>query len=372
MKKIGLIVNPIAGIGGSCALKGSDGELIQRQALQMGARPQSGNKTAITLQVVADHAETDYEFLTCSGEMGEKIIKTLGIPYRVVVNVGSETTVGDTMRAALELRDQGVDLLLFSGGDGTARNILDSVGTTVTSLGIPTGVKIHSGVYAINPRKAGELVVAFLQNRVQETKLAEVMDIDENLFRNDIIDAKLYGYLQIPNEVRLVQNMKSGRGLSEKGSLSMICNNIIDTIEEDVLYIVGTGSTMLHLMDLIDADGTLLGVDLLFGRELVAKDVTANDILTALDKYPKAQIIVTVIGGQGFVFGRGNQQISAEVIRRVGKENIRIIATKGKMTELFGKNLYADTGDLVTNKYLCGYYKVLVAYGEYHMFYMSD
>jgi predicted polyphosphate/ATP-dependent NAD kinase len=373
IKSIGLIINPIAGIGGKVALKGSDGEMILAKALALGAVPESKKKAAVTLKIMADAIKSEIEIFTYPGEMGEDAAREAGFFVTVLGSIEKgHTTPADTIRSARDLRDAGVELILFAGGDGTARNILDAIGTQLPVLGIPTGCKIHSAVYAINPKTAGDLIVQYVQGLVKETRDAEVMDINEDLFRDNILDARLYGYLKVPEEKKMVQNLKSGRGLSETSTIAMLSNYIVDNMESDVLYIIGPGSTMWKLLDSMGLEGTMLGVDLVVNRKLLMKDVTEEQILEALDHYKKAVIIVTVIGGQGYVFGRGNQQISARVIKRVGRENIKIAASKAKMLSLFGKSLYVDTGDEEVNRDLCGYYKVIVGNGEYHVFKVTD
>ncbi len=368
MKKLGFIVNPVAGIGGKVGLKGSDGAETLAKALALGAKPESAQKAKVTLEVMKEVAD-QLEIYTYPGEMGADIVEACGMKAHILGHIQpGATTPEDTMRAAQELRDANLDLILFAGGDGTARNIMDAVGESIPVLGIPAGCKIHSAVYAVNPRTAGELMTQFVQGKVKETREAEVMDIDEDLFRQGIVQARLYGYLRVPNERKMVQNLKSGKGFSESASVEMMANYIADTLEPDTLYIIGPGSTTRAIMEKINLPNTLLGVDLIYNRELVASDVTEKQILAALAQYDKVKIVVTIIGGQGYLFGRGNQQISAEVITRVGKENIIIVAAKNKMLELFGQNLYVDTGNEEVNKMLTGYYRIVVGYEDYTMF----
>ncbi|MDR0596587.1 MAG: ATP-NAD kinase family protein [Clostridiales Family XIII bacterium] len=371
MKKIGLIVNPVAGIGGKVGLKGSDGIDTQRRARELGAVPESDRKAELALRKLHESLEDadSAEIYTWPGAMGGDIAK--GFPFRthVIGELGEGgTTASDTMDAAVALKAVGVDLILFAGGDGTARNILDAVGDGVPVLGIPAGCKIHSAVYAVNPRSAGELVASFVEGRVRDTRESEVMDIDEELFREDRVDAKLYGYLRVPNAGQKVQNLKSGRGYSESGSIEFLSRCVADSLEDDTLYIVGGGSTTKRIMGAVGLPDTLLGIDLFRNRKIVKNDAAERDILGALGEYPKAKIIVTVIGGQGYLFGRGNQQISAEVIKRVGRDNIIIAASKDKMNSLFGQPLYVDTGDDEVNASLTGYHKILVGYDDYVVF----
>lgn len=371
MKKIGLIINPVAGIGGKVGLKGSDGAEIQARARALGAVPESNEKAGITLRMLKQE-EGQFELYTYPKEMGADAARAAGLDAKLIGDIMLEgTRPADTIKAAKEMYALGADLILFAGGDGTARNILDAVGTEVPVLGIPAGCKIHSAVYAINPRFAGELALQFIQGKVKEMREAEVMDIDEDLFRQNRVRARLYGYLKVPNARNLVQNLKSGRGNSETASIDGLSRYLADTMLKDTLYIIGPGSTTRAIMDKLGLPNTLLGVDLVYNRKLLAADVAEQGILCALEHCGKAKLIVTVIGGQGYVFGRGNQQLSANVIRRVGKANIIIAASKDKMLSLFGQSLYVDTGVEEVNQNLCGYYKVVVGYEDYVMFKIS-
>ena len=370
MLKIGLIVNPVAGIGGKVGLKGSDGESVQKLAICLGAKPESNNKAKVTLEHIK-RIKDDIMIFTYPREMGENIALDCGFDTVILGSIEQgNTKPDDTERAALDIAAAGVDIMLFAGGDGTARNIFNAVGSSLPAIGIPTGCKIHSAVYALNPRRAGDIIMQLHEGKINQYRDAEVMDIDEELFRKDRVQAKLYGYLKVPNERNLVQNMKSGRGMSEAAATEQMAEYIADKMEEDALYIIGPGSTTRAIMDQLGLKNTLLGVDLVYDRKLIASDVTEEQIFTAVRKQENVKIIVTVIGGQGYVFGRGNQQLSSRIIKSVGKENIVIVASKEKMLSLIGSSLYVDTGDEETNDYLCGYYKVVVGNEDYVMFRM--
>jgi predicted polyphosphate/ATP-dependent NAD kinase len=367
MFKIGLIINPIAGIGGKVGLKGSDGEAILQRALELGAVPESNAKAMATLQALKP-ARDDIEFYAYPSEMGGDILRVSGFHANIIGRIEEGfSRPADTVNAARAMLQAGVELILFAGGDGTARNILDAVGTDVPVLGIPTGCKIHSAVYALNPKRAGELALQCVKGTVREFREAEVMDIDEELFRQGTVQARLYGYLKVPNERDFVQCMKSGRGPTGPASIAGMAAFVAETMEADTLTIVGPGSTTRAVMEKLGLPNTLLGVDLVCNGMLLKSDAAEKDILAAIDIHKKAKIIVTVIGGQGYVFGRGNQQISSEVLRRVGRENIMIVASREKMTSLAAQGLYVDTGMEETDESLCGYHKVVVGYQEYVM-----
>ena len=360
MKKIGLIVNPIAGIGGRVGLKGSDGAEIKRRALEMGAEPMSPARTIDTLEQLQD---LDFELYTYPGEMGEKEAIKAGLNPVVLGEIGNETTAEDTKRAAADLIERDVDLIVFAGGDGTARDVYSVVGEKIPVLGIPTGVKIHSGVFAIDPRSAGELIKKYILDEGVDIRLEEVMDIDEEAFRNNQLQAQLYGYMKTLYVEEYIQGGKESSRMSDESSVIGIANEITDEMKPDQVYILGPGTTVKPIADILEIDKTLLGVDVVKDKQLIAKDVNEKELLKVI-KGEDVKLIVTVIGGQGFVFGRGNQQISPKVIREVGKDNIIIISTPEKLANLGGHPLRVDTGDSELDEELKGYYKVHTGYGR--------
>ena len=370
MKKLGLIVNPIAGMGGRVGLKGTDGADVYRKALALGAQPQSHHRAAEVLTVIAGTLP-EVTLLTCIGAMGEDAARQLGMPAVLIDDPpreGIETTPEDTRRAALEMQRNGVDLLLFAGGDGTARDICDALDSadserSMSVLGIPSGVKMHSAVFALTPRRAGEIAASFLAGEQVAVEEAEVMDIDEDAFRSGRLSATLHGYLNVPQDSSGVQSTKSGVVAADDTAGIDIAHRIIEDMVDDTLYIIGPGTTTAGIPEALNIPNSLLGVDVISNKRLVSADATENDLLRLTDSMP-AKIIVSVIGGQGYIFGRGNQQISPSVIRRIGNDNILVVATRGKLLELRGKPLLVDTGDSELDKELSGYIKVVTGYRE--------
>lgn len=360
--KLGFVVNPIAGMGGKVGLKGTDGDKVLEKALELGAIPEAPEKAKKALEVLIS-VKDKLEIFTCPGNMGEDIAKELGFEPIVLGEMKQSTSSEDTEKAVAEMLDKNIDLLLFAGGDGTARNIYNVVGDKIPVIGIPAGVKIHSGVYANYPKAAGEVALKFLEDEFMNIKEVEVMDIDEEAFREGQVVAKLFGYMKVPFEPDLVQNQKSGGIEGEESALDGISDRIVEMMEPDTLYIIGSGTSTRPIMEKLGLPNTLLGIDIVKNKKLIASDVNEKEILEHIGDN-KAKIVVTVIGGQGYILGRGNQQLSADVISKVGKENIQIIATKKKLMDLGRRPLLVDTGNEDVNSMFNGYMKVRTSYTE--------
>jgi predicted polyphosphate/ATP-dependent NAD kinase len=341
-KTIGFIVNPVAGMGGAVGLKGTDGKAILAQAIALGAKPVATQR-AETFLTELSPAKGSLKLLVGAGNMGQSQAEKCGFTCRVIGEGKKETSSEDTQNIAKEILKADVDLLVFCCGDGTTRDILKAVDLKVPVLGVPTGVKMHSAIFAVNPQAAARVAITYLW-RGLPLREAEVMDVDEQAFRQGHLSAELYGYMLSPYEPHLIQGnkMESPMTESEVENQAAIAIYIIEEMKPDTIYIVGPGTTTRTIGDLLDQKKTLLGVDLFENKKITAKDVNEKQILQAING-KAARIIVTPIGGQGFIFGRGNQQISSKVIRRVGLDNIFVIATKSKLDRL--QSLRVDTGD---------------------------
>ncbi len=364
--KLGLIVNPVAGLGGSVALKGSDGEDTAAKAIALGAEPKSNSRTKAALEVLVPH-QSNITIYTVNDEMGEQTAKALGFNTQVVYQSNSPTTSDDTEAAAHLLQLQGVDLILFAGGDGTARNICHAVEDSVPVLGIPAGCKIHSGVYAITPKAAGRVVEMLVKGELVTLSDADVMDIDEVAFRQGTVKAKRYGEMQVPSEVRYVQAVKNGGKETDELVLADIAAYVVSEMDADSLYVMGSGSTVGAVMEEMGLENTLLGVDLVEDQALVGQDLTAQQLLE-LTKERETKLVITLIGGQGHIFGRGNQQLSPALIKAIGRDNIIVVATKTKLQALNGRPLICDTGDSKLDNELSGYIRVTSGFNDHIMY----
>ena len=359
IKTVGFIVNPIAGMGGAVGLKGTDGKAILERAIILGAKPIAPARAETFLSELKP-LKGRIRLVVGAEAMGKDEARNCGFACTILGKNKKETTAEDTMEIARKITDANADILIFCGGDGTARDVLNAVDTNLPVLGVPTGVKMHSAVFAVGPMAAARIAMEFLWDKLP-LREAEVMDVDEEAFRQGRVSARLYGYVLTPYEPNLIQGMKMASPMteSEMRNQAAIAIYIIENMKPDVVYIIGPGTTTRTIGDLLDEKKTLLGVDLFCNKKLVAKDVNEKQILEKI-KGKTAQIIVTPIGGQGFIFGRGNQQISPEVIRQVGPDNVVVIAAEGKLRSL--KSLRVDTGDPSLDDALRGYIKVIADY----------
>jgi len=364
--KLGLIVNPVAGLGGSVALKGSDGIDTAAKAIELGAQPKANLRTKAALEVLLPYKE-QLTIFTVNDVMGENTAKELGFSTQVIYRSEHSTTSDDTELAAKALQQLGVDLILFAGGDGTARNICHAVDDSVPVLGIPAGCKIHSGVYAITPKAAGRVVEMLVKGELVTLADADVMDIDEDAFRQGTVKAKRYGEMQVPSEVRYVQAVKNGGKETDELVLADIAAYVVSEMEEDTQYIMGSGSTVEAIMEEMGLSNTLLGVDLVQDQSLLGNDLTAQQLIDLTKDVP-TKLVITLIGGQGHIFGRGNQQLSPALIRAIGKDNIIVVATKTKLQALNGRPLIADTGDSELDDELSGYIRVTTGFNDHVMY----
>ena len=363
--KLGIVVNPFAGIGGALALKGSDGAVIREKALAMGAEKKANEKMAKALSIL-EALSGKFTVVTASGDMGETVCESLGIPYEVVYTPEAEQTEGeDSERAAQAMVDAKVDLLLFAGGDGTARNICSVVGTQIPVLGVPAGCKIHSGVYCVSPSAAGQVVSQMIAGELVSEMDAEVRDIDENAFREGKVIAKHYGEMRVPAELTYVQAVKMGGKEDEALVLDDVAAYVGEIMDDepDTYFVMGSGSTVGAVMDYLGLDNTLLGVDVVKQGELIASDVTATELIALTHSKP-TKVILTVIGGQGHILGRGNQQLSPAFIRQIGKQNMIVVATKQKLQALNGKPLRLDSSDTALDAELAGAFSVITGYKD--------
>ena len=361
MPKLGLIVNPVAGLGGRVGLKGTDGEETVREALRRGARPVAQERAGRALARLERHRER-LELVTAAGGMGGDLSGARGFATDVLaIGAGETTTAADTRAAAAELERRGVDLILFAGGDGTARDVVASVGRRVPILGIPTGVKMQSGVFATSPEAAGDLAAAHLVGVTAELRDAEVLDLAESDGEGDgRVSPRLYALANVPYDRRRLQHPKAASRPAD-ADLDAACRELAR--ELDGLTVLGPGTTTQRVLSHLGLEGSLLGIDAVAAGELVGRDLDESRLLSLVEGR-EARLVLGVVGGQGYLLGRGNQQLSPAVLRAIGLERIEIVASLEKLVALDPNLLRVDTGDPTLDTELCGYRRVRVAPGR--------
>lgn len=358
--RVGFLVNPIAGMGGSVGLKGTDGDLLY-EALRRGSKPVAPYRALRFLKRLKE-LTNDVLLVIPPKSMGLDYVRSFFTSYHLLdVDVGDITSREDTLNMCKLMMEEGVDLVVFVGGDGTARDIYNVVRTSIPILGVPSGVKMYSGVFASSPEAAAEVVSLYVKG-LASIELGEIADVDESYLSSDVLKVRVYGIAKVPYVRDLIipsKDFSSSDEIDKEEVAEYVVSNII---KPNTLYILGPGTTIKAIADKLGINKTLLGVDAVYNGELVGKDLSEYQILELLKVYSPAKIIVTPIGRQGFIFGRGNQQISARVIRTVGKSNIIIVATRSKMIGL--KVLRVDTGDVDLDRELEGYVRVITGFNE--------
>jgi predicted polyphosphate/ATP-dependent NAD kinase len=345
MRRVGFVVNPIAGMGGRVGLKGTDGKVAE--ARERGAEPRAPERAREALEGLLSTG-ADIELLAAGGAMGETVAAEVGIECEVVSDPPGETSAADTREVANEFAAEDVDLVLFVGGDGTAVDVAETLADReIPMLGVPAGVKIYSSVFAVSPRAAGTVAGTF-----ERTATREVNDIDEDAYRDGEVTSELKGLAAVP----VAEKLQSSKQLSG-GSVETLAAGVAADVEAGVTYVLGPGSTLGAIKNELGFDGSPLGVDVWRasdeGGELLVRDGSADEILDRLGEHNV--VMVSPIGGQGFVFGRGNQQISPAVLR---ESDIEIVASRSKLDDI--GVLRVDTGDRDLDEDLRGWRKVRI------------
>jgi len=366
---MGFLVNPIAGMGGRVGLKGTNN--VSKDALALGAKPVAPTRAVEFLERLKELGVTSkIDLATCPGTMGQDESELASVDAQILsMSAKTETTADDTKLAVKLMVKSKVELIVFVGGDGTARDILDAMkdANSLPVLGVPSGVKMYSGIFAANPREAADVVQDFLEGSAQIMDF-EIMDADEEAIRSDRLNVSLYGFLKgpfVPMQL-LGSKQVSPETVDEHESQMAVARFIVEEMGSKATYILGPGTTIKCIADLLGVAKTLLGVDIYRGKK-VFKDVNEEKILREVKDWNNTWIVLSPIGRQGMLLGRGNQQISPEIIRRVGKEHLIVAATKSKIQGIEDSVLRVDTGDAKVDGMLRGYIKVAINYREWRL-----
>lgn len=378
MKKIGFLINPIAGMGGRVGLKGTDG--MAEQARALGAEPISAKRAAEMLRelrLVLDKLDDAPEFrwLTCSGPMGEDALTEAGFTeFDIAFTLGKGSSHRDTGAAAAAFVNSSANLIVFCGGDGTARDVCRVTGTATPILGIPSGVKMYSGVFGVTPARTAALLLAYLRNELDIIE-TEILDLDEDRYRQGEWVVRLYQAASTPFEPTLTQATKA---MFDEHADVEVKRDIADHLCEEMkrnpqrLYILGPGGTVHFVGQSLNIEKTLLGIDAVLTGKLVASDVNERQLLDLINTHDDVCLVLSPIGAQGFVLGRGNLQLSPIVVSRIGRENIRVLATPAKLSRT--PVLQFDTGDPALDALLAGdgYWPVIAGYHKHRMVKVSQ
>lgn len=359
--RVGIIVNPIAGMGGRVGLKGTDGKV--EEARERGAIPRAPERARRALKTLRE-IMADVEIVAPPGELGAYPATDAGFTPTVVGNIApeatedpAETTSEDTRAMVRELVNHDVDIVLFVGGDGTAidvAEVLDDAGVKTPMLGVPAGVKVYSSVFAVSPEQAGQVLANY--DRVEER---EINDIDEDAYREGEVRAELKAVRPVPVGEGLQSSKQIGGG-----TVAAIADGIVADVTPGTTYVLGPGGTLQEIKSALGIEGSPLGVDVWRadqdGGTLLVKDGSEKEILNALGETNK--VIVSPIGGQGFVFGRGNHQISPAVIE---ESEVEIVASKDKLDEI--DVLRVDLDSPAVEEKVRGWHKVRIGRVERRM-----
>ncbi|SEO29519.1 NAD+ kinase [Halorientalis persicus] len=344
MRTIGVVVNPIAGMGGRVGLKGTDGKVDEARA--RGAEPRAPSRARAALDRIHELAP-ETEVLTYEAPLGAGVAREAGFDPTVLgAAADEETTAADTRAAVADFLDRGVELVLFVGGDGTAVDVAETIrdrDADVPMLGVPAGVKVYSSVFGVTPRAAGQIAATF-----EDTERAEVNDIDEDDYREGEVHTELRAVVRVPAAEQRQASKQLGGGTVES-----LAEGVAREARDGVTYVLGPGSTVGAVKEELGFEGSPLGVDVWRDGEVLVDDASERDILDALGE--ENVIVVSPIGGQGFVFGRGNQQLSPAVIEQC---DLEVVASKSKLDEI--GTLRVDTGDPDLDETLQGWLQVRV------------
>jgi len=366
---MGFLVNPIAGMGGRVGLKGTDG--VSRNAVALGAKPVSPTRAVEFLKKLKElELALGVDVITCPSIMGEDEAESAGLNAEILpMPPKTETSAEDTKLAVKLMVESRVDLIVFVGGDGTARDIYDALreANGVPVLGVPSGVKMYSGVFSASPADAAEVVQAFVEKSAQIMDF-EVMDADEEAIRTDSFSVSLHGFLKGPFvPMRLLGSKQiTPETLDEHENQMAVARFVVEEMNPKATYILGPGTTVKCIAELLGVEKTLLGVDI-YREKRVMRDVNEEKILREVKDFENTWIVLSPIGRQGMLLGRGNQQISPGIVKRIGKEKIIVAATKSKIQGIEGGVLRVDTGDAEVDATLRGYIKVATDYREWRL-----
>jgi predicted polyphosphate/ATP-dependent NAD kinase len=362
MLRIGVIVNPIAGVGGPAALKGSDGEAVQRIALERGAVPRAAERMQAAFAPLLNRS-AELALVTWGGAMGAEALASLGFVAKVLGVPSRPSGAADTQAAARAMLDYGVDVLVFAGGDGTARDLTEVVPLQLPVIGIPAGVKMHSGVFGVTPRDVADVIALLLDGGLVAADVAEVRDVDEAALREGRVATRYYGQLSVPRVGGHLQHVKSSGREVEELVLAEVAEAVCERVaSHHGSLILGPGSTVAAIKRRLGIEPTLLGFDVVRDGRLVVADADATSLGALVDA--DTVLVLSFTRGQGFLIGRGNQQLTPATLRVILRKNLWVVGSRTKLLSLEGRPLLVDTGDADLDARLCGVVEIISGYED--------
>ena len=364
---VGLVINPLAGVGGPLAHKGSDNLHLPDYLLANGQNLHSFKRTADFCLALGEMAK-NITWWAPKGLMGGDVLQSLGIAFQsTAAEVTASSSALDTQAVVAEYCSKKVDLIVFAGGDGTAADVAQVIARlnpAQLALGIPAGVKIQSSVFAINPTAAGQLVAALVRGELLHVESAQVRDLDEVALQQGQVKSRYLGTMLVPYDGRFVQSIKQGGLVAEELIISDIAAYLKELIPSNATVVFGPGKTMADLQDAMGLPYTLLGFDVFAGSECLARDANVQELSRLLTSAAEPWVFLTVMGGQGHIIGRGNQQLSAGILKIIGRNAVHPIATKEKLASVGRGILLIDSGDRVLDEQWQGLIPVICGYRE--------
>jgi predicted polyphosphate/ATP-dependent NAD kinase len=358
-----LIVNPVAGAGGRVGLHGTDGAQRYAEAIRRGGQAVAPLRAARALRRM--RLPRSAWMLAAPGVMGADLATSAGLevtPLDMPLPAGRPTTPADTVTATRLLAAAGVELLVFVGGDGTARDIAGVLPPELPVVGIPAGVKMRSGVFGLSPEAAADLVSDFAAGAGRPLGEAEILDA-----AGDGLHTEFHAMVAVPGASGRLAAPKSFTAAGSAAELDALCAATARDLAPGTLYLFGPGSTTAGVLGHLGLHATALGVDAVRDGELIGADLSEQQILALMDAAPATRLVLGVIGGQGFLLGRGNQQLGAAVLSRLGPGDLIIVATAAKLAALDPPRLLIDCGDDAAFGGLCGYHRVRTGPSRYMM-----
>ena len=380
--KIALLVNPLAGLGGAVGLKGSDGSDLQAVAIAREGRARGAARVAAFLECLTvaqdDNADAFLQpsaqpitWVAWGGLMGADYLQQLGFDFEQLGAPRAPSSAQDTIDATATFVEYGVDLIIFVGGDGTARDVLSAASSTTSFLGVPAGVKMHSGVFAISPRAAARVVADLANGRLIDRVLREVRDYIEPesgaaTARDAVIRTRAYGELWVPEVNDLLQQTKVGGKETEALAINEISSYVTECWLDDrqTAVILGPGSTCMEIKRGLGIPATLLGVDVRLPDHSYITDATASQLL-AVTQELSAHVVLSFTRQQAFLLGRGNQQLTPAVLAKLRwPDDYTVVSSRQKLLALQQRPLLVDSDDPALDAKICGLVDVVTGYDE--------